>query len=84
VQLDRDLVDAPEDVRLHRLVNDRGLPEDEARRMMAAQMPTELKRARADVVIRNSGTLGDLQDRARDAWRELQRRAVLRQGEPRG
>ena len=78
------LVDAPEEVRLHRLVNDRGLPEDEARRMMAAQMPSELKRASADVVIRNAGTFGALQDRARDVWRELQRRAVLRQGEPRG
>lgn len=69
------LVDAPEDVRLARLVSDRGLEADEARRMIAAQMPSELKRARADIVIPNTGTLGDLQDRARDALRELQRRA---------
>ena len=69
------LVDAPEEVRLARIVADRGLAEDEARRMMAAQMPSELKRARADVVIRNAGTLGDLQDSARDVWRQLVRRA---------
>jgi dephospho-CoA kinase len=69
------LVDAPEEVRLARIVADRGLDEDEARRMIAAQMPSELKRARADVVIRNAGTLGDLQDAARDVWRQLERRA---------
>jgi dephospho-CoA kinase len=69
------LVDAPEEVRLARIVADRRLDEDEARRMIAAQMPSELKRARADVVIHNAGTLGDLQDRARDVWRQLVRRA---------
>jgi dephospho-CoA kinase len=69
------LVDAPEEVRLARIVADRGLDEDEARRMVAAQMPAELKRARADVVISNTGTLGDLQDSARDVWRDLARRA---------
>ena len=72
------LVDAPEEVRLARLVSDRGLDADEARRMIAAQMPAELKRARADVVIRNTGTRGDLQDRARDVWRDLVRRAEAR------
>jgi dephospho-CoA kinase len=72
------LVDAPESIRLHRLVNDRGLDEDEARRMIAAQMPAELKRARADVVIENGGTRGDLQDRARALWRDLVRRAEAR------
>jgi dephospho-CoA kinase len=72
------LVDAPEEVRLRRIVADRGLDEDEARRMIAAQMPSELKCARADVVIRNTGTLGDLQDAARDVWRQLVRRAEER------
>lgn len=69
------LVDAPEEVRLQRLVADRGLDADEARRIIAAQMPSELKRARADVVIPNNGTHGDLQDRARDVWRDLVKRA---------
>jgi dephospho-CoA kinase len=70
------LVDAPEEVRLARLVADRGLEAEEAQRMIAAQMPSELKRARADVVIENTGTLGDLQDRARDVWRDLVKRAM--------
>ncbi|HEX2077530.1 MAG TPA: dephospho-CoA kinase [Longimicrobium sp.] len=72
------LVDAPEEVRLARIVADRGLGEDEARQMIAAQMRAELKRARADVVIENNGTLGDLQDTARDVWRQLVRRAEER------
>ena len=69
------LVDAPEETRLMRLVGDRGLDPDEARRMMAAQMPSELKRARADVVIENTGSLADLERRARQVWDDLLRRA---------
>ncbi|HEX7239990.1 MAG TPA: dephospho-CoA kinase [Longimicrobiaceae bacterium] len=69
------LVDAPEETRLLRLVGDRGLEPEEARRMIAAQMPSELKRARADVVIENTGTAGELEDRARTVWEELARRA---------
>jgi dephospho-CoA kinase len=72
------LVDAPEETRLMRLVGDRGLEPDEARRMMAAQMPAELKRARADVVIENTRSLGDLQRRAREVWEGLVRRAEAR------
>jgi dephospho-CoA kinase len=69
------LVDAPEETRLMRLVGDRGLEPDEARKMMAAQMPAELKRARADVVIENTRSLGDLQRRAKDVWAALVARA---------
>lgn len=69
------LVDAPEETRLARLVGDRGLDPDEAARMVAAQMPATLKRARADVVIANVGSLADLERRAREVWEELQRRA---------
>lgn len=69
------LVEAPEAERLRRLVEDRGLDADEARRMIAAQMPSELKAARADHVVPNDGTRGDLEDRARDLWRRLEARA---------
>jgi dephospho-CoA kinase len=72
------LVDAPEETRLMRLVGDRGLEPDEARRIMAAQIPAELKRARADVVIENTRSLGDLQRRAREVWEGLVRRAEAR------
>ena len=69
------LVDAPEETRLMRLVGDRGLAPEEARRIMAAQMPAELKRARADVVIENTRSLGDLERRAGEVWQALQARA---------
>lgn len=80
VGLDREmdvtvLVDAPEDERLRRLITDRGLAEREARRIMAAQMDPGEKRARADVIIDNSGTLEELDARAAEVLADLRRRA---------
>jgi len=69
------LVDAPEETRLARLVGDRGLDPAEAQKMIAAQMPSELKRARADYVVENAGTVDEVRRRARDVWQELERRA---------
>ena len=65
------LVDAPRPLRLERLVVDRGLRETEAMDMIASQMPAELKRARADFVIDNAGTLSDLETRVSDLWSTL-------------
>jgi dephospho-CoA kinase len=65
------LVDAPRPLRLERLVSDRGLRETEAMDMIAAQMPAELKRARADFVIDNGGTLTQLERRVADIWATL-------------
>jgi dephospho-CoA kinase len=69
------LVDAPRPLRLERLMRDRGLDETEALDMVAAQMPAELKRARADYVIDNAGTLTDLEGRVATIWSELEREA---------
>ena len=65
------LVDAPRPLRLERLVQDRGLRETEAMDMIAAQMPAELKRARADFVIDNAGTLTELERKVDDVWASL-------------
>jgi dephospho-CoA kinase len=65
------LVDAHRAVRLDRLVKDRGLQETEAMDMIAAQMPAELKRARADFIIENDGTLTQLERRVQDVWHAL-------------
>src|SRR5687768_11219836 len=67
------LVDAPRPLRLERLVNERGLRETEAMDMIAAQMPAELKRARADYVVDNGGTLSELTRKVDDIWAELNR-----------
>jgi len=69
------LVDAPEEMRLARLLERRGLDPEEARRMMAAQMPSHDKRARSDYVIENHGDLDDLERAAAAVWRALQSRA---------
>jgi dephospho-CoA kinase len=68
------LVDAPEALRRERLIAHRGLSPEEADRMIRAQIPSEVKRARADLVIDNTGTLEALDQGARAAWEELLRR----------
>ena len=69
------LVDAPEGVRRERLLTLRGLSPEDADKMLKAQIPSEVKRARADLIIDNSGSLEALELAAQDAWSELLRRA---------
>ncbi len=71
------LVDAPRPLRFERLLKKRGLEEAEALRMIAAQMPAELKRARADYVIENTGSITDLRRDVNALWAELQREAAM-------
>jgi len=65
------LVDAPVAVRRDRLVRDRGLAPAEADAMIAAQMPSELKRARADYIIENTGTRDALTAQVDALWHSL-------------
>ncbi|HJQ54558.1 MAG TPA: dephospho-CoA kinase [Gemmatimonadaceae bacterium] len=67
------LVDAPRPLRLERLVATRRLDETEAMNMIAAQMPAELKRARADYCIDNDGSIEDLERDVDALWSSLQR-----------
>jgi dephospho-CoA kinase len=69
------LVDAPESVRLERLVATRGLSREEAARMIAAQQRAHLKRARATHIIDNDGTLAQLEQKAAAVWRTISERA---------
>ena len=69
------LVDAPRPVRLERLVRDRGLRETEAMDIIVAQMPAELKRARADFIIDNDDTLAALDRQVAEIWSSLQQAA---------
>ena len=69
------LVDAPADVRLERLMRTRGHGEAEARRIMDAQMDPERKRAAADIVIDNDGSLEELAAEATRVLEELRKRA---------
>ncbi|MEO8575521.1 MAG: dephospho-CoA kinase [Gemmatimonadales bacterium] len=65
------LVDAPRSVRLERIVRERGIEEAEAMKMIASQMPADLKRARADYVIENNGSLADLEAEVDRLWEEI-------------
>ncbi|MGH7693597.1 MAG: dephospho-CoA kinase [Gemmatimonadaceae bacterium] len=66
------LVDAPRELRLDRLVSERKLSHADAMEMIAAQMPSELKRARANYVIDNTSTLQALSERVEVIWLALQ------------
>ena len=69
------LVDAPRALRLQRLVRERDLPKAEAEAMLDAQMPSDLKRARADYIIDNAGAHAQLDQRVNEVWRNLTRDA---------
>jgi dephospho-CoA kinase len=68
------VVDAPDDVRLHRLVEGRGMDPADARARMAAQASREQRNAAADVVIDNGGSLSDLDGQVQELWWELRDR----------
>ncbi len=68
------VVDAPDDVRLARLVAGRGMDPADARARMAAQATREQRNAAADVVIDNGGSLSDLDGQVQELWWELRDR----------
>jgi len=59
---------AAEDVRVARLLRDRGMSEEDARARIAAQATDEQRREVADIVIVNDGTLEDLRVAVDAAW----------------
>jgi dephospho-CoA kinase len=75
------VVDAPVETQLTRLVGDRGMTEEAARARIAAQATRERRRAIADHVIDNSGTLGELSAQVDALWTELSAKAA--RGAPR-
>ncbi len=70
------LVDAPPAVRRVRLRALRHLSNEDADRMLAAQMPSERKRAHSEFVIENDGSLTDLEGRVRATFEALRDRAA--------
>jgi dephospho-CoA kinase len=69
------VVDVPPETQLERLTRLRGMPEDQARARIAAQASREDRLAVADVVIRNEGSLSDLDERVGEVWDDLRARA---------
>jgi dephospho-CoA kinase len=60
---------ADEEARVERLVHDRGMTRDEATARIRAQATDEQRRAVADVVIVNDGTIEDLHKKVDEVWR---------------
>ncbi len=67
------LVYVPQPVQLRRLVESRGLTEDRARAIIAAQMPIDEKRTRAQHVIDNSGRFDNTRKQVEAIWQQIAR-----------
>ena len=65
------VVVAPVEVAIARLRDDRGVPEDQARARIAAQMSNDERIAHADTVIHNGADLDALRDAVTAAWQHL-------------
>ena len=67
------VVDATPEAQVERLASARGMTAEQARGRMAAQASREQRLAIADIVIDNSGTLTDLDNRVAEVWEALRR-----------
>ncbi len=65
------IVDAPEELRIQRLKEGRGIDEEDARRRIAVQVSDEHRRANARWLIANDGTLEELEAKVADVWAQL-------------
>lgn len=69
------VVEAPVAERVRRMIEFRGMTEEQARARIAAQATDEERRAIADVVIVNDGTLEQLHERTDLVWADAAARA---------
>jgi dephospho-CoA kinase len=70
------VVDTPVETQLERLTVQRGMTEDDARSRIAAQATREQRRAVADYLIDNSGSLAELEAQIESVWADLLKRAA--------
>lgn len=70
------VIDVPVEMQLQRLVELRGMTEEDARSRIAAQATREQRRAIADFIVDNTGSLEDLDARVDEIWAELTKRAA--------
>jgi len=68
------VVTSPREVRIARLMADRGMSRDAAEQRVDAQNPEDEKVRRADVVLRNDGTIEELRGQVDAAWQAIPRR----------
>lgn len=66
------VVDAPEEVRVRRLVEARAMSAEDVRARMAVQASTEQRRALADVVVENAGSVAELEAQVDALWGRIE------------
>lgn len=69
------VVDVSPELQLERLTGQRGMTAEQAAARMAAQVTREQRLAIADIVIDNSATLADLDERVAGIWARLREQA---------
>jgi dephospho-CoA kinase len=70
------VVSADEETRLRRMVEDRGMDPSEARDRLSSQISDEKRRAMADMLIENDGTMGELRAKVGKVWEEIRQRSL--------
>jgi dephospho-CoA kinase len=76
------VVTSEADQQIQRLKDRDGLAAEEARKILASQMPQEEKLKLADYVLRNEGSLEETEKRTREVFRELKKIAHERNVKP--
>jgi dephospho-CoA kinase len=69
------VVSSPVEAQVARVVRARGMSEGEARSRIDSQASPAERERHADIVVRNDGTLEQLEEHVESLWKELQRRA---------
>lgn len=69
------VVDAPRERRRRRVREERGVDDATFAAIEGAQWSAERKRSAADLVVTNDGSIETLEERAREVWEEIERRA---------
>jgi dephospho-CoA kinase len=70
------VVSAHEETRLRRMVEDRGMDTSEAIDRVSSQISDEKRRAMADMLIENDGTIGELRAKVGEVWEEIRQRSL--------
>ncbi|MBN2168131.1 MAG: dephospho-CoA kinase [Actinobacteria bacterium] len=65
------VVDSKEELRIRRLVENKGLTESEARDRIASQINDAVRLNHADIVVENNGDISAFRERAKDVWGEI-------------
>ncbi len=70
------VVSAPTAEQVARVSRTRGMTVDQARARIASQASAPDRESRADIVLRNDGTVNELEDKVEALWKELQARGA--------